>query len=72
MEEIEKLTDEILSGSRDDIPANIEFADIRDFLKFFTAMGIYIVGISRLFEIINKRIENIELALIDEKEIGKA
>ena len=72
IEEIEKLTDEILNGSKEDIPSNIELADIRDFLRFFAAMGIYIVAISKLFELINKRLDNIELALLDEKGIGKA
>jgi hypothetical protein len=71
IEEIEKLTDEILNGSKEEIPP-IELADIRDFLKFFTAMGVYIIAISRLIETVNKRLENIELALMDEKGIGKA
>jgi len=72
MEEIEKLSGDLTSGLTDEIPSTIELDEIRDFLKFFVGIGVYVVSISKSLESINGRLRNIECALVDEKEIGKA
>lgn len=71
MEDVEKLTEKVMAGETEEIPF-IESVDADAFLKYFTAMGIYIIGISKYMESINKRLEYIELALVDKAESASA
>jgi hypothetical protein len=71
MENVKKLTEDIMAGDADDIPA-IEPVNQDTFERYFVAMGMYMVSISKYMETINKRLEYIELALVDKAESASA
>lgn len=72
VEEVEKLTVDIMKGAKEEIPEGIELTDEESFIRFFTAMAVYIIGISKAMESINKRLETIELTILEKGGIGSA
>lgn len=71
-EEIEKLAEELIAGTKNGIPDKIELLDSDAFLKFFVTMGVYIMGISKCMDSINKRLETIELNMLEKSGVGSA
>jgi hypothetical protein len=71
IEEIEKLTEEIINGKQEEMP-DFDVIDLQTFVKFLGAMAIYMVTIRNFMEIIDKRLVGIELMLADDVDLGKA